>query len=276
MLNFIDSDKYDPLNCENSYTKKRVSKVLENVSNTVLENVLTKVFTYDLKIVHEERFIHDLTTLSNVRKIMLDNPKETFTAQIVANDLITIDKAFDKLYINTLVYIADIFDITVFGGTVYDSIFTKNMMTLKDFKKVNPDKKPICVDLTHIIKKTEKLDSSILVFSHFGYNQFLETNKNDWSLYKRSFSNEKKEFEISSSILIDKINEIDDDTRYTYDIAHLCIYINELINIGYIHIELYVKYELDTQNLLYIELNNICNTKDIGIIYQKNKIIVSS
>lgn len=224
----IDSDNYHPSTAHNSYSNLTI---LESKDKTITDETVAKVYTQDLKIKHEDKFLLNATTLSNLLHI---KPKGIFTIQIILPPNNTFRIVLKRLLENTLCQISNYLDAIIFGGTILKDDFSDATLPYNHNDKIQP------VDLSFTIGNiVHKVGISYFRFSHFGVDsQYAELLKiKDYALLK---SDVTKSFEI-----LDNINNIEDNTRYEYDLTYLCRMMHYIISKKKLNrIELLVKYKI--------------------------------
>ena len=121
----IDSDSYCPSIAENSYSSITIMNSKDSKDEELCnraKNVVAKVFTQDLKVKHEDRFLTSSSTISNLNYIKFKNPEDKFISQIIIPPGETFMTGFKKLLENTLCQISSGVDLIVFGGSFNSSI----------------------------------------------------------------------------------------------------------------------------------------------------------
>ena len=260
----FDSDNYNPFTANNSYSI--VSKNIKNEENCeITKNTITKVYTQNFEIKHED--LHSMvgSTLSNLTNIKKNNPNIIFTSQIIIPPNQTIWSGHSRLLENSLNGISSNIDVIIFGGTV-------NSGTYNYKEKEEP------LDLSYTIERIISFKSNIR-FSHFGtkenYDKLLEIK--DYALLKNDVTKSCK--------ILDDINNTYDNTRYEYDLRYLCKIIFNMIldknssNKRFNKVELLNRIELLVQYKL-VDVDNFTSFKEMikkfgyRVILESNKFIV--
>jgi len=220
----IDSDSYCPSIAENSYSSITIINSKDEELCNRAKNVVAKVFTQDLKVKHEDRFLTSLSTISNLNYIKCKNPGDKFISQMIIPPGETFMTGFEKLLENTLCQISSGVDLIVFGGTVLQD---DSDITLP----YTPGKE--AVDLLFLIGNIiEKVYPTTVRFAHFGVNE----NYNE--LLKM------KDYALLKSDNLSSINT-DDSSRYEYDLKYLCHCVYRIVKGKKINkLELLVKYKI--------------------------------
>jgi hypothetical protein len=120
--------EYDPFTASNSYTSLTIMNAKNPEVSERTKGLVSLVYTQDLKLKHEDRFLFNFTTLANLEDIKRKHPLDRFTAQIVVPPKRTILEGFERLLENTLSQIANAFVIRVFGGSLLDPNSDENLL----------------------------------------------------------------------------------------------------------------------------------------------------
>lgn len=254
----IDSDEYDPFTANNSYSNITIfnSKNKEVCEET--KNTIAKVYTQDFVIKHEDRFLFSATTISNLMDVKRKNPKDIFTSQIIIPPNQTIVSGFKRLLENTLCQISNNVDVIIFGGTITVDMVSEDTLPYNYKDKTNT------IDLSFVIGNIiNKIFPSNIRFSHFGvsenYEELLKIK--DYALLK-------------NSDILDNINNINDNTRYEYDLTFLCRAVHNIISKGKINkVELLTKYKL-TDKDDFEQFKEATEKYGYNVILESNKLTV--
>ena len=202
------------------------------------KSTTAKVYTQDLKLKHEDRFLFAFTTMSNLNDIKRTNPNDIFISQLIIPPGQTILSGFSRLLENTLSQISSQLDVIVFGGT---SVLDENREDDEnaipyDYQNAKSEPFDLAFSIGNII---HKIFPKHIRFSHFGtkqnYNKLLETH--DYAQLKNNVT--------KSSDILDNINLIPDDSRYEYDLRFLTHAMFDVISKNNpCRIELLVKYKI--------------------------------
>lgn len=238
----FDNDNYNPSTANNSYSNITIMNAKNEEVCEETKNTIAKVYTQDFKIKHEDRFLFSATTMNNLYDIKMKNPNDIFTSQIIIPPHQTIDIGYKRLLENTLCQTSDYVDVIVFGGTITVNDESEDTIPY-DYKKYKPESdEPL--DLAFIIGNiVHKIFPSCVRFSHFGvkeqYEELLKIK--DYACLKNDVS---KPFSI-----LDDINNVSDDSRYTYNLRYLCNVMFSIISKKKLdRVELLAKHrELDSQ-----------------------------
>ena len=229
----IDSDNYNPSTAKNSYSKITIMNAKNEEVCEETKNTVTKVYTQDLKLKHEDRFLLSASTMGNLYDIKRKNPKDIFTTQLIIPPNMTIDVGYKRLLENTMCQISHYVDVIVFGGSVTVDEISEDTMPYNYKNNIEP------IDLPFMIGNIiHKIFPSHVRFSHFGvnenYNELLKIK--DYALLKNDVT---KSFDI-----LENINNIDDNTRYEYDLRFLCHAVYDIISKKKLNrVELLVRYK---------------------------------
>ena len=222
----IDSDQYCPSTADNSYSPITILNSKDEELCIRTKNVVAKVFTQDLEIKHEDRFLLSAITAGNLNRIKRKNPEDQFTSQMIIPPGETFMSGFEKLLQNTLCQIADNVDLIVFGGTVLQD--GSDITLPYDYRK-DKEASDLLFLVGNIINKTHP---SNVRFSHFGVNE-----NYDELLKMKDYARLKTDS-------LDSINTAD-DSRYEYDLKYLCRIMGGILQGKTIDtVELLVKYKM--------------------------------
>jgi len=98
----IDSDLYCPSTANNSYSPITIIEAKNKEVCEKTKSVIAKVYTQDLQVKHEDRFLLDITSISNLMAIKRKHPNDKFTTQIIILPNETFMTGFARLLENTL------------------------------------------------------------------------------------------------------------------------------------------------------------------------------
>jgi len=257
----IDGDEYVPSTANNSYSNITILNAKNKSVCNKTKNTIAKVYTQDLQIKHEDRFLLSATTMANLNDIKRTHPNDKFTSQIIIPPNETFMTGFQRLLENTLCQISHNIDIIIFGGTVTKDDIGEDTLPY-DYKK---DKEAIDLVLT-VSTMIHKIFPSNIRFSHFGvqeqYHELLKIE--DYALLKSDIT---KPFDV-----LDNINNIQDDTRYEYDLRYLCRVMHDIISKKKLNrVELLVKYKILDQDD-YNSFKEATENHGYYVILESNKI----
>lgn len=234
----IDSDEYNPSTANNSYSHITIMNAKNEEVCEETKDTIAKVYTQDFKIKHEDRFLFSATTMSNLYDIKMKNPNDIFTLQMIIPPNQTIMTGYKRLLENTLCQVSHYVDVVIFGGSVTVDEISEDTMPY-NYKDMNHQDDKI-IDLPFMIGNIiHKIFPSHVRFSHFGvnehYNELLKVK--NYALLKNDVT---KSFDI-----LDNINNIDDNTRYEYDLRYLCHVMFSIISKKKLNrVELLVQYKI--------------------------------
>lgn len=254
----IDSDEYDPYTANNSYSNITILHAKDKEVCEETKNTIAKVYTQDFVIKHEDRFLFSATTMSNLMDIKRKNPKDIFTSQIIIPPNQTIVSGFKRLLENTLCQISNNVDVIIFGGTITVDMVSEDTLPYNYKDKTNT------IDLSFVIGNIiHKIFPSNIRFSHFGvsenYEELLKIK--DYALLK-------------NSDILDNINNINDNTRYEYDLIFLCRAVHDIISKKKINkVELLTKYKL-TDKDDFEQFKEATEKYGYNVILENNKLTV--
>ena len=260
----IDTDEYNPSTAPNSYTKLTIMNAKDKEVCEETNYTIAKVYTQDLKIKHEDRFLLSFTTMSNLADIKRKNPDDIFTSQMIIPPNQTILSGFNRLLENTLSQISKNIDIIIFGGSVCVDEISEKVVPY-DYEN---SKEPI--DLPFVVGNIiHKIYPTNVRISHFGYNEnykeMLEIK--DYALLKNDAT---KVFNI-----LDNINIVNDDTRYEYDLRYLCNAMFSIISKAKLsRVEFLVKYKI-TDKDDFNSFKDATEKYGYSVVLENNKLIVT-
>ena len=267
-----DSDISDPYVVNNSYTPLTIGNVKNFEVANKTKNCIAKVYTQNLQLKHEDRFLFSLTTLSSLANIKAKHPKDRFTSQIIIPPSETLLLGYERLLENTLAQISNAFDIIVFGGMVAVEATPEDESVLPYAGQGE------CIDLPFVQGNMgDKTKPAVVSISQFGTTQFNYYNQthNDFAKLKRSFFNVNGNLILSSQVLLDEINNVDDDTRVVYPMSYVCRCVFLLLNKSRARrVELRVKYAMNLLDEDYLGFSTMCAKHNITLEVSKNKMIV--
>jgi hypothetical protein len=287
-IEIVDRNDFKSENLEIEIDEEH-TKICNTYSNSTIMNAknfqieeetrgcLTSTYTQDLRLCHEDRFLFQQTTLTNLKAIRYQNPDHKYTSNIIVPPEKTVQDGMTRLIENTLAQHSDAFIITVFGG----SYLTKE----EEFETVgdkfmpydeNVDRGDPC-DLGYVLGNIQSFSHQILVFNHYGcreqYSYFLNN-----PLKRTCFFDEAgctlEEFDLDQYKVMCKI---EDTTQYAYSSLILLRAIREFLRKGYRKLIFHVKY--DYENLFicadYKRFEMYFARKNVTVKYAPFSIYVS-
>jgi hypothetical protein len=274
IFNEIDEDHF---HISNTYSAMTIMNAKNPETYNVTNGCLTSIYTQDLNLQHEDRFLLHPCTLANLKVIRYQNPTHRYTSNMIIPPDKVIHNGMVRLIENTLAQISNAFIITVFGGTYltneseYDTIGDKFMPFDDNVDRGDP------VDLGYIVGNIQSFEHEILVFNHFGrsqqYKYFLEHP------FKRTcFFDEKGNINNNFNNLeqYSRLFNVSDDTEFYYDPIIIFRAIREFYRKGYLHIILNIKYNLEglMNDVSFERFNKYFTDRNINVKYQQNSVII--